>query len=149
MASSTIARREAQARWKAKNPTYYLGWARRKRAGSAEFRKKESDKSRRWQLDNPLKNAWLQYRSSAARRGITFELTRDVLNMMVVQACYYCGREAEPVNGIDRVENDQPYRLGNVVTACARCNRAKGTSTVQEFAEWADKLAAGVAAWRP
>lgn len=39
-------------------------------------------------------------------------------------------------NGIDRVDNQQGYINGNVVSCCLQCNRAKGTMKAKDFIKW-------------
>lgn len=39
-------------------------------------------------------------------------------------------------NGIDRIDNEIGYVLGNCITSCLICNRAKGTKTFEEYTSW-------------
>lgn len=45
-------------------------------------------------------------------------------------------------NGIDRVNGALGYVVGNVVTACAFCNRAKSDMPIEAFERWLDRVAA-------
>ncbi len=58
--------------------------------------------------------------------------------------CHYCGKQPEKrptqkgrttinASGIDRVDNDKGYVLGNVVPCCTWCNRAKNSQTEKYF----------------
>lgn len=44
-------------------------------------------------------------------------------------------------NGIDRVDSKKGYVAGNVVTCCRNCNQAKSDKSIDEFEEWAIRLA--------
>ena len=48
-----------------------------------------------------------------------------------VTKCQYCG--SCRANTIDRLESDEGYQQGNVVPACWRCNRMKGTLSLDVF----------------
>jgi hypothetical protein len=146
-AATLDARREARARWRRKNPQYGTEWSRERRR-DPEFRRAESAKSRRWQLANPIKNAILQYRASAKRKGHEFALGVDDVERMVTGDCFYCGVGADPINGIDRVDNAVGYVIGNVVTACRRCNIAKLNMSIGDFGDWVGRLVAHSQKWR-
>jgi hypothetical protein len=97
------------------------------------------------------------YKRGASTRGLPFELTEQMCAELFTGACYYCGAEPESLsetytrqrdsklvaqNGIDRRDNSVGYVLGNCVSACARCNYAKGTMSETEFLAWARQLTA-------
>jgi hypothetical protein len=76
------------------------------------------------------------YKSNAKRGGVPFELPDALCADLITDRCYYCGLEAGPYNGIDRVDNASGYHEGNVVTACAQCNLSKNDWTKTEFEAW-------------
>lgn len=39
-------------------------------------------------------------------------------------------------NGLDRIDSLKDHAIENVVPSCWRCNKAKGTMTLDEFKEW-------------
>lgn len=90
------------------------------------------------------------YRKQAHARGLNFLLTRDEFRALVVSECHYCGTSPRNVmkatggnftyNGIDRTNNSEGYRLGNVVSCCRTCNIAKGTMSVAEFFSWVNRV---------
>jgi hypothetical protein len=67
------------------------------------------------------------------------------LSFTKIKSCYYCGGPVEwnahcnnarsvPMRyNLDRVNNDKPYNLENVVVCCGLCNKIKGTKTPDEF----------------
>ena len=86
------------------------------------------------------------YQDGAKRRGLTFNLSREVAVTLLHANCYYCGippfniiREFR-YNGIDRIDNDADYEEWNVVTCCGPCNRAKSDMPKARFAEWVRNL---------
>lgn len=75
-------------------------------------------------------------KSAAEMRGYPFELTLEEFKDISCRSCIYCG--AEPTkdvyglvcNGIDRLDNDKGYIIGNVVPCCGSCNFKKMAVTV-------------------
>ncbi len=92
------------------------------------------------------------YRGSARRRGLAWELTEGQFLDLTSKDCHYCGVEPRQVasfngangdytyNGIDRVDNSRGYTLENCVPCCKRCNKAKGTMGLDEFYEWVARV---------
>lgn len=95
----------------------------------------------------------LQYKRHARDRGIEFLLTREEVDHIVRQSCYYCGIKhgnlkktknlpnGFPHNGIDRTNSSMPYVKDNVVPCCGVCNVAKRDKTVDEFISWIRRAA--------
>ena len=96
-----------------------------------------------------LKRIFSQYKSSAKRRGLRFDLSFKQLGEIVLQDCAYCGappsnlkkdkrrEEEQPYNGLDRMDSSKGYTLGNVVPCCSFCNSIKAA---MPFNDWADFL---------
>lgn len=72
-----------------------------------------------------------QYASSAARRGLAFELSMEQFRRLIDGPCHYCG--GRMTIGIDRVVNTVGYINTNCVSCCSRCNFMKGDLLYQEF----------------
>lgn len=95
-------------------------------------------------------NVFLDYKGSARRRNIPFELTRDQLVCIASGICNYCGAvpaiiEKKPSgtfihNGIDRQDNSVGYILGNCVPCCTLCNNMKHALGEQEFLVHIEKI---------
>lgn len=76
-------------------------------------------------------------------------ITVDQFARLSHQNCAYCGRPPHMAvkdshgtvigyrNGIDRIDNNVGYIIGNCAPACWHCNRSKGDMS---FAEWSDYL---------
>jgi 5-methylcytosine-specific restriction endonuclease McrA len=87
-------------------------------------------------------HAWTEYRRGAKDRGFEFNLDRRHFEDLLIDNCFYCGAQPNPVNGIDRVDTHAGYVDDNVVTACAQCNRAKLDHSLESFLSWVQRAAA-------
>jgi hypothetical protein len=82
---------------------------------------------------------------SARHRAYEFTLSREIVERMIFDSCFYCGKYGgnSPTrvgkrwilewNGIDRVDNEEGYTYGNVVTCFGTCNKMKGQLTKDYF----------------
>lgn len=85
------------------------------------------------------------YRKSAERRGLDFQLSRIECEQLFSGDCVYCGvtpsrtrntgYSSITYNGIDRLDNDKGYVLDNCVSCCTICNTAKSNLTMEQFAD--------------
>lgn len=92
-----------------------------------------------------------RYQNGAKKRGLAFNLDEAAIRRLIVQPCFYCGREWSNTaardgqtlsyNGIDRIDNNVGYQEDNVVPCCKTCNLAKGALTQAHFLEWGIRLA--------
>ena len=68
------------------------------------------------------KSKYKGYVRDAEKKNRKFELTYKYCCDLFDADCYYCGAKAgtkdNPLNGLDRVDNDKGYTKGNVVTCC-------------------------------
>jgi len=90
---------------------------------------------------------FLHCKHSAKRRDLSFELTKEDFSFLTKMNCHYCGiipaqikykKKGNGVyiyNGLDRVDNNKGYILGNVVPCCGICNSMKRVMTTSEFRE--------------
>lgn len=89
-----------------------------------------------------------KYRRQASARGLEFSITLEEFSYITQQTCHYCGTPPKQItnekgsngqytyNGIDRVDNNEGYRVGNCVPCCGTCNKAKLSMTEDEFYWW-------------
>lgn len=84
---------------------------------------------------------WWAYKAGARTREITFTLTLDEFKMFWQKPCWYCGDDIKTI-GLDRVNNEQGYVMGNVLPCCEPCNRAKLNATKDEYIERCRRVAA-------
>lgn len=123
------------------NKQYQREWMKVWRLKNPENGRRQSYSARRWQSANPTRNAINCYRKRAERKGLPFSLEESRFAELVKASCVYCGAEAKPINGIDRLDNAMGYVEGNVVTACVVCNRAKQCQSRQQFEVWILRVA--------
>jgi hypothetical protein len=90
-----------------------------------------------YQVDHPDVTRLANYRQGAKRRGLLWEIDKELFFDLTTSQCFYCGTMPDPLNGIDRVDNAIGYVFGNVVSCCVDCNRAKGIRSRREFETWA------------
>lgn len=91
------------------------------------------------------------YKNGARYRKLEFSISDAKVKELIQKPCYYCKEDKTLStttdiysylhNGIDRVDNNQGYILGNVVPCCKFCNRAKGTYSDKEFIDFCRKIA--------
>jgi hypothetical protein len=88
------------------------------------------------------------YKKAARQRDIDFFLVKEEFQQLTKDNCYYC--DSKPIqihgkqgtygtyfyNGIDRLDSNKPYVLGNCVPCCKTCNYAKREMSVTEFKTW-------------
>jgi len=92
------------------------------------------------------KYVYSQYANCAAKRGISFNITSDIFLALAAAPCVYCGAtntntatrnqyavKVWSYNGVDRVNSDLPYAIGNVVSCCKACNAAKSDMSLEKF----------------
>lgn len=80
-----------------------------------------------------------QYRQSAERRKIDWNLSLSAFDELINLQCRYCS--APPPSGIDRVDSDRGYDSNNVVPACRFCNGMKDAMSRETFMEMCRKVA--------
>jgi len=103
-----------------------------------------------WRLppgDAAFNELYASYRSKAARRGFTFDLSKEQFRFLTTMSCAYCGRLPSQINytkadrggtgytysGVDRIDSTQGYTWDNCKPCCRRCNTAKND---MPLAEW-------------
>jgi hypothetical protein len=91
-----------------------------------------------------------RYKQGARYRGLDFDLSLGDFSNLVKSPCYYCGQppsmgivrdaRSEMFGGIDRLDNDKGYVMGNVVSCCTTCNKAKRDMSYKDFLIWINRL---------
>jgi len=76
----------------------------------------------------------------AKYRDIEFQLTKEDVSRLELENCYFCDDPPEPLNGIDRFDNDLGYTLDNCVPCCSFCNVAKNKHSAKLFIEKSKKI---------
>lgn len=95
---------------------------------------------------------YCQYRSGAVKRNLDFLLTEDDFYPYLHKPCQVCKRinvnrisysdhtSYLDYNGIDRIDNDIGYVLGNLRTLCGDCNKAKSAMGNDRFEKWIEAI---------
>lgn len=96
-------------------------------------RKYEARKRQEGDLDWLLKRRVIYYKRNAKVRGLSWLLTDDEAKWFFQQECHYCGMPPNPLNGIDRINNDKCYDLDTIVSACWPCNEEKKAIPYDHF----------------
>ena len=93
--------------------------------------------------------------SSAKKRELKMELTERDVRSIIFKNCVYCGEKPSnfgakeqrefgkgmsPFNGVDRIDSQRGYVIGNVVACCSQCNTMKLDLTVEQFKEKVAKI---------
>jgi hypothetical protein len=109
-----------------------------------------------WQLPSgrsAKNNLMYQYKRGAKKRNLSYELTDEEFDELIVGDCHYCGDETPATamgqgktsgdfkyTGIDRLDNTKGYVRYNCVSCCWRCNNMKGKSSEGEFISQIKKI---------
>jgi hypothetical protein len=75
-----------------------------------------------------------QYKNNANQRGIPFLMEFQQFEGLWGKPCFYCGAEIKTI-GLDRIDNNGPYHIDNVVPCCWSCNKSKGALPLEEWLE--------------
>ena len=119
--------------WCKNNPEKHRAISRRvyhRRKNSAKFKAKINRPGARLS----------SYRSDAKRREHEFTLTKEEFMLFWQKPCHYCNDPIETA-GLDRVDNNKGYVLGNLVPCCWTCNMAKRAMTKADFLRHCIKIA--------
>ncbi len=83
-----------------------------------------------------------EYRANAKRRGLTFSVSYEQARALFLTECAYCGTIPTVLEcgGIDRIDNNYGYLIGNCAPCCSFCNFAKREASVSDFLEWVGRV---------
>lgn len=96
-------------------------------------------RTRTSEAEQSLLAAESDYRCRARRRGHVWDLDRGTFRALISSDCNYC---SEPhAGGVDRADNTEGYTRHNSVPCCSTCNYAKRDMTVENFLNWAARVA--------
>jgi 5-methylcytosine-specific restriction endonuclease McrA len=105
---------------------------------SATFIRKSYYRARREYVDkitsiwfiNKQKPNWCGYKKRAQKQGVPFELTKKDWEFLINGDCEYCKRTPVTWFGVDRINPDDGYVNGNVVSCCWDCNLDKHVNDI-------------------
>jgi hypothetical protein len=87
-----------------------------------------------------VEGKYCSYKSSAASREISFDLTMEEFNNFWQAPCAYCGDEINTI-GLDRIHNQNGYSMNNILSCCQICNQAKNKLSFDNWVGWIDRIA--------
>jgi hypothetical protein len=93
-----------------------------------------------------LKRVFRHYKKHAENKKRAFNISFVAFRDIICQKCVYCGEPPKKYkdeyerNGIDRIDSKKGYVIGNVVSCCETCNRAKLDNAQKDFFEWVNKV---------
>jgi len=87
-----------------------------------------------------FKDKYISYYKTAKEKNYPFWFKCSGFEEIIKKKCYYCGSKQKLFNGIDRINSSIGYTRANSVPCCSKCNRAKWTMSLDEFAEHILKL---------
>jgi len=86
---------------------------------------KERDRSKKYYWGEAhLTCKHSNYRQQDKKRGWDNDLTIEYMRTVFPTKCSYCG--VNVVCGLDRIDNDKPHNIDNVVPCCKECNVVRG-----------------------
>src|SRR3990167_138039 len=99
-----------------------------------KYREKNKDKARKQiaQWSKTPKGCFSHYKCRAKYRGKLFKISFEDFNTFWQQPCSYCGASIATI-GLDRMDNQKGYLIGNVTPCCWPCNKKKGPKDVDTF----------------
>ena len=85
--------------------------------------------------DRAYRQILAEYKQSAKRRNISWELSEENFRLLTSLPCHYTGRSPDKTrtlgidtfvhNGVDRLDSNKGYTVENCVPCCTDVNRAK------------------------
>ena len=88
-----------------------------------------------WKNNPAFKTLLARYKSGAYSRRLKFNLSDKRFHELTADECHYCGIKPfryidkngyrYTYNGIDRIDSNEGYVEGNVVSCCTECNKMK------------------------
>ena len=126
-------------KWRKENPEKWRGYARQ------YVNKKYKDRPDSVKVlvnkyhNTPLgraQNLLTSYRQYDKTKGWETNITAERIKELITTGkCIYCGCDDWRVLGLDRVNNNSPHSIGNVVCCCRKCNVKRGRRTIGEYLE--------------
>lgn len=125
-------------------PYYCLIYKQLKGCGCLRKQKILSNKNKKEFDEFKYNSIYTDYRKSAIKRGLQFDITKNELIEYIHKPCHYCGKSNVGCrkvgkynqlycNGIDRLDNNIGYIKDNCVPCCKNCNRMKNNMSIEDF----------------
>jgi hypothetical protein len=120
-----------------------------------ELNRKKAKERRKPGIYSPLRRMYRSYKWNAKKGSLNFELSLEQFYEFTQKICYWCetvplqqlktirGNDSSHIliyNGIDRLNSDLGYSLGNCVPCCGICNKMKMDLSVSDFLKSIEKI---------
>lgn len=96
-----------------------------------------------YSIEKKLKpSLYSYYTYSSKKRNKEFQLTKEQFQEIIENDCYLCGNPNSDINnnGIDRLDNEIGYILGNCRPCCSSCNYMKRDYRMIDFLSHVNKI---------
>lgn len=102
------------------------------------------ERSRWLSLNRRNKNPLTKFehnKNAAIKIGREWHLSFEQFKSLIESDCAYCGQSPNGwLNGVDRVDNNKEYVIGNCVSCCKMCNYMKSTFSRERFLAQVEKI---------
>lgn len=141
--------RKSQAIWREQNREkiregckrfYYSHIEEQRERSRIKNKTVPKEKRRKWGRESSKRpnGIFNSYKTNAKKRGLEFDVSRELFVSLIGKPCVYCGEEAR---GVDRINNSLGYIPTNIQPCCSICNHMKHTLGVREFINHCRKIA--------
>lgn len=121
-------------KWRKNNPDKHKEHSKRYRVKNKE-KIKEYSKI----YNSKPESCYNIYVNSARVRDYEFNMSYEEFIIFWQKPCSYCGVKIETI-GLDRIDSNFGYILGNVKSCCRWCNIMKSNYTEEEFINKCNKI---------
>jgi hypothetical protein len=96
------------------------------KASHSEYCQTPKYKAKKAVYDQSIRGRYTFARTSATQRGRDFDIPESFHAELIQQPCHYCYGPLNPYGcGMDRIDGNIGYIIGNVVPCCHSCNTMK------------------------
>lgn len=90
---------------------------------------------RRWLTNNHEMNRQKSHRRRVRQQMAgTYQVSKDEIHKLSRGSCFYCGSvERIEIDHVMPLSRGGTHSIGNLVSACLKCNRSKGSKTITEW----------------
>jgi hypothetical protein len=119
-----LGRKAYDIQYREKNKEKFL---KKERAQREKNKEKVNEAHRKYR--RTLRGRFAERKKKCSQTGRSFTLSFEEYSKIVSDPCYYCnynfGKPVEAGCGLDRLNSNLGYDLGNVVSCCKDCNTVK------------------------
>lgn len=134
-------RKEYQKQYRQSHKEYFKQWRKDNSEYIKEYNKQwrndnlEYEKNRN---QNPMRRAYKLVHNYCRKdekynRGECTLTPHWIVDNIFTKSCIYCGETDWRKLGCDRIDNEKPHTLDNVVPCCKACNDKRGSKDYNEF----------------